>query len=165
MVGRSRRIPLLTVARHFATISAHDIARLAMSVRGITEMPTPMAAKRTASPPPAPAGPLPTATFHILLALVDGERHGYAIMKDVGEATDNAVKLGAGTLYGALKRLRDAGWIEELDERADPDLGDDRRRYYRLTRDGLAAVRAEARRLGQMVRAAQMKKLIGPKLV
>ena len=123
-----------------------------------------MAARRTAAAAPQPAGPLPAATFYILLALVDGDRHGYAIMKDVAESTDNTVKLGAGTLYGALKRMRDAGWIEELDERADPQLGDDRRRYYKLTRDGLAVVRAEARRLGQMVRGAKMKKLIGPSL-
>jgi DNA-binding PadR family transcriptional regulator len=123
-----------------------------------------MATKRTAPPALEPAGPLPTATFHILLALVDGERHGYAIMKEVADTTDGAVKIGAGTLYGALKRMRDAGWIEELDERSDPELGDDRRRYYQLTRNGLAVVRAEARRLGQMVLAAQAKKLIGPSL-
>jgi DNA-binding PadR family transcriptional regulator len=123
-----------------------------------------MAPRRTAAATAEPTGPLPAATFYILLALVDGERHGYAIMKDVADSTDNAVKIGAGTLYGALKRMRDAGWIEELEERADPQLGDDRRRYYRLTRDGLAIVRAEARRLGQMVRAAKMKKLVGPAL-
>ena len=123
-----------------------------------------MATKRTPNTA-APSGPLPAATFHILLALVDGERHGYAIMKEVADTTDNAVRVGAGTLYGALKRMRDVGWIEELDERADPELGDDRRRYYRLTRAGLAVVRAEARRLGQMVHAAQTKKLIGPKFV
>jgi DNA-binding PadR family transcriptional regulator len=120
-----------------------------------------MAPRRTAAATAEPTGPLPAATFYILLALVDGERHGYAIMKDVADSTDNAVKIGAGTLYGALKRMRDAGWIEELDERADPQLGDDRRRYYRLTRCGLAIVRAEARRLGQMVHAAKMKRLVG----
>jgi DNA-binding PadR family transcriptional regulator len=123
-----------------------------------------MATKRTPPSAAEPVGPLPTATFHILLALVDGERHGYAIMKEIADATDDAVKIGAGTLYGALKRMRDAGWIKELDERSDPELGDDRRRYYQLTRNGLAVVRAEARRLGQMVRAAQAKKLIGPSL-
>jgi DNA-binding PadR family transcriptional regulator len=123
-----------------------------------------MAARRSAAGSSEPTGPLPTASFYILLALADGERHGYAIMKEVAESTDNAVTLGAGTLYGALKRMRDAGWIEELDERADPQLGDDRRRYYRLTRNGLAIARAEARRLGQMVRAAKTKKLIGAAL-
>lgn len=107
--------------------------------------------------------PLAPATFEILLALVDGERHGYAIMKDVSTRTEGAVRLGPGTLYGALKRLLEAGLVEEGSERADPELGDDRRRYYRLTNFGLRVARLEARRLDAMVRAARQKKLIGMK--
>jgi DNA-binding PadR family transcriptional regulator len=105
--------------------------------------------------------PLAPATFQILLALVGSERHGYAIMKEVTTRTDGLVKLGPGTLYGALKRLLEAGLVEEGGERADPDLGDDRRRYYRLTRLGLRVARLEARRLDALVRAARQKKLIG----
>jgi DNA-binding PadR family transcriptional regulator len=105
--------------------------------------------------------PLAPATFQILLALVDGECHGYAIMKEVTTRTEGAVRLGPGTLYGALKRLLEAGLVEEGGERADPVLGDDRRRYYRLTKFGLRVARMEARRLDAMVRAARRKKLIG----
>ena len=104
--------------------------------------------------------PLAPATFEILLALVDGERHGYAIMKEVTTRTEGAVRLGPGTLYGALKRLLEAGLVEEGGERADPELGDDRRRYYRLTKLGLRVARLEARRLDAMVRAARQKRLI-----
>ena len=105
--------------------------------------------------------PLAPATFHILLALVDEERHGYGIMKEVAERTDDAVRLGPGTLYGALKRLLEGGLVEAWEERADPELGDERRRYYRLTKLGLKVARAEARRLEAMVHAARSKKLIG----
>lgn len=105
--------------------------------------------------------PLPPATFQILLALVGGDRHGYAIMKEVSERTDGGVRLGPGTLYGTLKRLLEVGLVEEVGER-DADTGDDRRRYYRITRHGLSIARAEARRLDLMVRAAREKKLIGP---
>ena len=106
--------------------------------------------------------PLAPATFQILLALVDGDRHGYAIMKEVGERTGGEVRLGPGTLYGALKRLLEGGLVEEGGEHADPELGDERRRYYRLTKFGLRVARAEARRLDAMVRAARSKKLLGP---
>lgn len=105
--------------------------------------------------------PLPPATFHILLALADGELHGYAIMKGVTARSEGTVRLGPGTLYGALKRLLEAGLVEERGERADPDRGDERRRYYRLTSLGIAVARAEARRLDAMVRAARQKKLLG----
>ena len=105
--------------------------------------------------------PLPPATFQILLTLVDGERHGYAIMREVAERTDGAVRLGPGTLYGALKRLLEAGLVEEGGERPDTDMDDERRRYYRLVKPGLSVARAEARRLEGMVRAARQKKLIG----
>ena len=105
--------------------------------------------------------PLTPATFHILLALVDEERHGYGIMQEVVERTEGAVKLGPGTLYGSLKRLLEQGLVEESDERADPALDDERRRYYGITRRGLDVARAEARRLESLVRAARKKKLIG----
>lgn len=122
--------------------------------------------KRSTAPPPVPSAddqlPLAPATFHILLALVDDERHGYAIMQEVAERTDGTVRLGAGTLYGALKRLLEGGLVAEGGERADPAMGDERRRYYRLTPFGLAVARAEARRLDAVVRAARQKRLIGP---
>jgi len=117
--------------------------------------------KRQAGRPPEAFLPLPPATFHILLALADGELHGYAIMKGVAARSEGSVRLGPGTLYGALKRLLEGGLVEEGGERADPERGDERRRYYRLTQLGLSVVRAEARRLDAMVRAARRKKLIG----
>lgn len=107
--------------------------------------------------------PLTPAAFQILVALVDRERHGYAIMREVAERTDGAVRLGPGTLYGSLKRMLERGLIEEGGERADPEMGDERRRYYRITEFGLSVARAEARRLEGMVRAARQKKLIGLK--
>ena len=119
-------------------------------------------AKTKASPPPESHLPLPPATFHILLALVDGERHGYAMMQEVAERTSGTVRLGPGTLYGSLKRLLEAGLVEEGGERTDPQLGDERRRYYRITKYGISVARAEARRLDGMVRAARRRKLIGP---
>lgn len=105
--------------------------------------------------------PLTPATFQILMALVDGERHGYSIMTEVAERSEHAVRLGPGTLYGTLKRLLDAELLEEGGERLDPTMGDERRRYYRLTKSGLAVARAEARRLQGVVRTARQKKLIG----
>jgi DNA-binding PadR family transcriptional regulator len=82
-------------------------------------------------------------------------------MKEVTARTEGAVRMGPGTLYGALKRLLEGGLVEESNERADVELGDDRRRYYRLTKFGLRVARLEARRLDAMVRAARRKKLIG----
>jgi DNA-binding PadR family transcriptional regulator len=120
-----------------------------------------MAKKHAAGRPPEAYLPLPPATFHILLALVDGERHGYAIMKEVAVRSEGTVHLGPGTLYGALKRLLEVGVVEEGSERADPEAGDERRRYYQLTKLGLSVARAEARRLDAVVRAARAKKLIG----
>jgi len=105
--------------------------------------------------------PLTPATFQILMALVDGERHGYAIMAEVRQHTGGAVRLGPGTLYGSLKRLLEAGLVEEGAERPDPEMGDERRRYYRLTTFGLAVARAEARRMAAVLRTARQKKLIG----
>lgn len=107
--------------------------------------------------------PLTAATFQILLALVDGERHGYAIMKEVGERTGSDLRLGPGTLYGSLKRLLEGGLVDEVGERADPAMGSERRRYYRITRHGLAVARAEATRMDAVVRVARKKKLLGLK--
>jgi DNA-binding PadR family transcriptional regulator len=105
--------------------------------------------------------PLTPATFQILMSLVDGEQHGYAVMKEVEERTDGAVRLGPGTLYGSLKRLLEDGLVDEGAERPDPELGDERRRYYRITKFGISVARAEARRLESVLRTARQKKLIG----
>jgi DNA-binding PadR family transcriptional regulator len=117
-----------------------------------------MPTRRGETPDPESFLPLPPMTFHILLALQGDERHGYAIMKEVAEQTRNDVRLGPGTLYGTLKRLREAGLVEEAGERVDAD--DERRRYYRLTRLGIAVARADARRMEAMVQAAQRKRLL-----
>lgn len=105
--------------------------------------------------------PLTPAAFHILLALADGERHGYAIMQQVAQDTDGQMKMGPGTLYGTIKRLLEAGMIEETDERPDPELDDERRRYYCLSGVGQRVVRAEAQRYADLAAVARGKKLIG----
>lgn len=106
--------------------------------------------------------PLTPQVFHILLALADAPRHGYAIMREVEERTGGAVRIGAGTLYGAIKRLRDQGWIEELaDAPAEVEIGDERRRYYRLTSAGRAGARAEAERLERLLEQARSKRFLG----
>jgi DNA-binding PadR family transcriptional regulator len=104
--------------------------------------------------------PLTPAVFHILLALADGERHGYAIMKEVAATTQGQIRLGPGTLYGTIKRLMDARLIEESDERPDVDLDDERRRYYRLTDHGGRLAAAEIQRMAKMVTLAQAKRLV-----
>src|ERR1700681_207203 len=88
--------------------------------------------------------PLTPPVFHILLALSEGERHGYAIMQEVASDTGGSLQLGPGTLYGCLKRMLAARLVEESDERPDPDLDDERRRYYRITDLGHRVVRAAA---------------------
>ena len=120
-----------------------------------------MTRKKTTRPSPDSQLPLTPATFQVLMALVDGERHGYAIMMEVTERSERAVRMGPGTLYGTLKRLLEAEMVEERGERADPESGDERRRYYRITAFGLATARAEARRLEAVVRSARQKKLLG----
>ena|ERR1043166_7588277 len=104
--------------------------------------------------------PLTPAVFHVLLALVDDERHGYAIMQEVIESTKGRIKMGPGTLYGTIKRLLEARMIEESDERPDPELDDERRRYYRLTAIGQRAVKAEAMRYATVVEVVRRKRLI-----
>ena len=101
---------------------------------------------------------LPNATFHILLALRSGEKHGYAIMSDVEELSEGRVRLGPGTLYGAIKRLLEDGLIQESDERPDPTLDDERRRYYRLTGLGEQACAAEVARLKALLSRASRRR-------
>jgi DNA-binding PadR family transcriptional regulator len=95
--------------------------------------------------------------FQILLALADRERHGYDIMREIQHNTLGHVRVGPGTLYRSLKQLLATGWIEESDERPDPDLDDERRRYYRLSVAGRQVAEAEAARLIVLVRLAATK--------
>jgi DNA-binding PadR family transcriptional regulator len=104
--------------------------------------------------------PLTPAVFHILLALAGGERHGYAIMREVANITGGALKLGPGTLYRSIKSLLADGLIEETEERPDPALDDERRRYYRLTELGARMAQAEAARLARLVDAARERRLL-----
>jgi DNA-binding PadR family transcriptional regulator len=104
---------------------------------------------------------LTPAVFHILLSLADQDRHGYGIMQDVLERTDDTIRLGPGTLYGTIKRMLEAGQIEELPEREDENS--QRRRYYQLTTLGRTTAKAEAERLERLVNVARSKKLL-PKL-
>ncbi len=108
----------------------------------------------------SPTQPLTPAVFHILLALADGEKHGYSIMKDVETQTQGKLKMGPGTLYGSIKRMLSAGFIEEAEERPDPALDDERRRYYRLSSLGLTALSAESQRLEQAVQVARRKQVL-----
>ena len=104
--------------------------------------------------------PLTPAVFHILLALADGERHGYGVIKEVDARTEGRVRLGPGTLYGSIKRMLAEGMIEESGERPDPELDDERRRYYRLTKFGRRVAVAEAERLSRLVSSARAKRLL-----
>jgi DNA-binding PadR family transcriptional regulator len=99
--------------------------------------------------------PLPHTALLVMLAIGTEERHGYAIMREVARITDGATKLGPGAVYTTIRRLLDDGLIEESDERPDPEVDDQRRRYYKLTGTGKAAVGAEARRLETLVQAAR----------
>ena len=101
--------------------------------------------------------PLSVAQLHILLALADGQKHGYAIMTEVGLITEGTVTMGPGTLYGAVKRMLKEGLIEEADERPDPELDDERRRYYRLTGLGARALDSEVARMEHLASAARAR--------
>jgi DNA-binding PadR family transcriptional regulator len=114
------------------------------------------------TPDPGERLPLTTPVFHILLALADQERHGYGILLDVAERTGGRLRLGTGTLYTAVKRMLEDGLIEESDERPAPDLDDQRRRYYRLTRFGRDVLAAEARRLESLVGMARERRVLAP---
>ncbi len=103
--------------------------------------------------------PLSVPVFQILLSLSDRDLHGYAIIQDIRERTSGEVALTASTLYAALKRLLDAGLVEELSERPPADADDERRRYYRIRRDGLAVATLETARLLRAVKMARRKRL------
>lgn len=108
--------------------------------------------------------PLTPAVFHILLALSSSERHGYGIMKQVEADSQGTVKMGAGTLYGSLKRMLEAGLVKESDKRVDPEMDDERRIYYRMTGAGAKALAAELKRYQELVKLAQRRKLY-PKIL
>jgi DNA-binding PadR family transcriptional regulator len=104
--------------------------------------------------------PLTPAILHILLALADQDRHGYAIMREVEILTHGSTRMGPGTLYGTIKRLLASGLVEEAEERPDPELDDERRRYYRITKLGTQVLEAETARLATLVGAARAKKIV-----
>jgi DNA-binding PadR family transcriptional regulator len=104
--------------------------------------------------------PLTPAVFQILLALSDGERHGYAIMREVEASTQGQLRIGPGTLYRSIKQMLAQGLIAETEERPDPELDDERRRYYRLTGFGQRVAAAEARRLARLVAQARQRHLL-----
>ena len=110
-------------------------------------------------PDPESLLPLPPATFHILMALADTPRHGYAIMQDIEARTDGEIRLSAGTLYRSIQRLLEQGLVAESRERPPQAEDDPRRRYYHLTKFGAAAARAETGRLERLVRLAHARKL------
>ena len=111
-----------------------------------------------------PNTPLTPAVFHILLALSNGERHGYGIMKQVETDSQGKVSMGPGTLYGSLKRMLDAGLVRERDKRVDPEMDDERRIYYQITGVGVKALEAELERYQRIVTIAEQRKLF-PKTI
>ncbi len=104
--------------------------------------------------------PLTSAVLHILLALVAGERHGYAIMQEVADLTNGQMRLGPGTLYRSIRTMLEMGLIAESAERPDPQLDDERRRYYHLTDFGQRVGRAEVERLDRLISAASARRLV-----
>jgi DNA-binding PadR family transcriptional regulator len=107
------------------------------------------------SPPSESFLPLPAATFHILMAVAEEDRHGYAIIQDVAARTGGELKLSAGTLYRSIQRMLEQGLIIETQERPAPEFDDERRRYYRITSLGAAVAKAEATRMAKMVKWAR----------
>lgn len=103
--------------------------------------------------------PLPSSSFHVLLVLVEGEKHGYGIMRQVETISEGAVRMGPGTLYGTIKRLVETGLVEESGERPDPELDDERRRYYKVTGLGERVVAAEVHRLSTMIERSVLHRL------
>jgi DNA-binding PadR family transcriptional regulator len=101
--------------------------------------------------------PLPPATFHILMAVADEARHGYAIIQDIAARTNGDLRMSAGTLYRSIQRMLEQGLIVETNDRPDPEEDDERRRYYQITSFGAAVARAEATRLAQLVRLARAR--------
>jgi DNA-binding PadR family transcriptional regulator len=116
-----------------------------------------MIVMRAHTPAPELQLPLPAATFHILMALADSDRHGYAIIQEVAGRTNGEVRLGAGTLYRSIQRMLEQGYLVELGMRERPakDEDDARRRYYRLTPFGRQVAEAETRRLAELLRLAR----------
>lgn len=104
--------------------------------------------------------PLPEATFYILMALAEDDRHGYGIIQDVATRTGGKMKLGAGTLYRSIQRMLEQGLIRESRERPPPEEDDDRRRYYRITPFGLSVASAELARLTRLVKLAKARGLV-----
>jgi len=104
--------------------------------------------------------PLTPTVFHMLLALADGEKHGYGIMRAVEEETQGQMQIRTGSLYGSIRRMIEAGLIEETNERPDPELDDERRRYYGLTDFGRRVLTAEAARIAQAMAVIQKKHLL-----
>jgi DNA-binding PadR family transcriptional regulator len=104
--------------------------------------------------------PLPAAAFQILLSLVEGDLHGYAIMRQVAVQTDGRMRLGPGTLYGSIQTLLEGKMIEEVNRHGDARLGPERRRYYRLTSAGRKLLRSEAERLADLLRVARARKIL-----
>lgn len=98
--------------------------------------------------------PLSPAVFHILLSLGEGERHGYAIKREIATRTEGKLKLGPGVLYGSINKMLELGLIEESADRPDPHLDDERRRYYRITPYGRKVAQAEAARMRELVQLA-----------
>jgi DNA-binding PadR family transcriptional regulator len=109
-------------------------------------------------PPAAAFLPLTPAIAHILLALADRERHGYAIMQEVERLTGGGTRMGPGTLYGTIRRLLASRLIEEAEDRPDPDRDDERRRYYRITTLGRQVLEAEGRRMATLLDAGRAKR-------
>jgi DNA-binding PadR family transcriptional regulator len=109
-----------------------------------------------------PAVPLTAAVFHILFALATGDKHGYEIAKQVAEDSQGRVSMGTGTLYGSIKRMLAGHLIEEAESRPVPELDDERRRYYRLTAQGRAALTAEVGRYARVVEVARARDLLAP---
>jgi DNA-binding PadR family transcriptional regulator len=101
--------------------------------------------------------PLSLPVFHMLLSLTEGERHGYALKRAILQKTGGKLNLGSGALYGSINKMLEQGWIEESEERPDPHLDDERRRYYRITPLGRRVVEAEALRLRELVRFAETR--------
>ncbi len=120
-----------------------------------------MVKKRVVEEPETVEGflPLPASVMHIIVAVAGGEKHGYAIMREVEELSAGAVTMGPGTLYGSIKRMIDQGLLVETEQRPDPALDDERRRYYRLTDLGHRVGAAENARLRRLVSAADARRL------
>ena len=110
----------------------------------------------TATPPLV----LTEQTFFILLSLAEGPRHGYAFLGDVEGLSDGRLRLSTGTLYGAIKRMMRDGLVERSDERPDPEIDDERRRYYRITEFGRDVAREEARRIERLAKTVRRSQLL-----